>query len=81
MKSSIKKNEIDLDVRGLECPLPVLKARKLSQSLKKGTIVKVICTDPLAKMDFEHYCEESGNIFIGCEKIKENYIIRYKYIK
>ena len=80
MKDTVENNEIELDARGLECPLPVLKARKLSQNLQNGDIVRVVCTDPLAEMDFKFYCEQSNFIFIECKKIKKNYIIRYKFI-
>ena len=81
MKHKMKNNEIDLDARGLECPIPVLKARKLSQNLNNGDIVKVICTDPLAEMDFKHYCEQSNFTYIGCKKTEDIYIIKYKFIK
>ena len=53
MKEEVENNEIELDTSGTECPIPVLKARKLSQSLTKGNIVKVIATDPLAEEDFK----------------------------
>ena len=81
MKYKFENNEIELDTRGLECPIPVLKARKLSQTLVHGDIVRVICTDPLAEMDFKHYCEQSKFSYIGCEKIEDIYIIKYKFIK
>jgi len=81
MKKKAENNEIELDAIGLECPIPVLKARKLSQKLQDGDIVKVICTDPLAEMDFRHYCEQSGFSFIECIKIDQNYIIKYKFIE
>ena len=56
MKDSVENDEIILDTSGTECPIPVLKARKLAQDLKNGDIIKVVATDPLAKADFEHYC-------------------------
>ena len=62
-----------------ECPIPVLKARKLSQSLNHGDIVKVIATDPLAEADFEHYCEQSNYQYLGCLKEKEKIFIRFVY--
>lgn len=80
MKKKVENNEIELNAKGLECPIPVLKARKLSQKLKHGDIVKVICTDPLAEMDFKHYCEQSKFDFLGCTVIDDNYIIKYKFI-
>jgi len=81
MKEEVENNEIELDTSGTECPIPVLKARKLSQSLSKGNIVKVIATDPLAKEDFKHYCEQSGYEYLGCDKEKETLCIRYKIIR
>ena len=81
MKHKVENSEIELDARGLECPIPVLKARKLSQNLNNGDIVKVICTDPLAEMDFKHYCEQAKYVYLGCKKIEDNYLIKYKFIK
>ena len=66
MKDEVENNEIVLDTSGTECPIPVLKARKLSQSLKQGDVVKVIATDPLAEADFIHYCEQSNYQYLGC---------------
>ena len=80
MKEEVENNEIELDTSGTECPIPVLKARKLSQSLTEGNIVKVIATDPLAEEDFKHYCEQSGYEYLDCNKEKEKLYIRYKII-
>ena len=77
MKHKAKKSEIEIDARGLECPIPVLKARKLSQTLNNGDKVKVICTDPLAEMDFKHYCEQANFTYLGCKIINDNYVIKY----
>ena len=81
MKHKVENSEIEIDARGLECPIPVLKARKLSQNLSNGDTVKVICTDPLAEMDFKHYCEQANFIYLGCTKIDDIYLIKYKFIK
>ena len=79
MKDKIENSEIEIDARGLECPIPVLKARKLSQTLRNGSIVKVICTDPLAEMDFKHYCEQAKFTYLGCTKTNDIYLIKYKF--
>ena len=81
MKDSVENNEIVLDTSGTECPIPVLKARKLAQDLKNGNIIKVIATDPLAIADFEHYCSQSGFEFLGSYNEDEKIIIRYRFIK
>ena len=78
MKDKVENNEIELDTSGTECPIPVLKARKLTQTLLKGTIIKVISTDPLAEADFRHYCEQSSYEFINITKNKNTLYIRFK---
>ena len=79
MKDTVKNREIELDTSGTECPIPVLKARKLAQSIDDGTIVKIISTDPLAEADFQHYCNQSGYIYLGCIKKDNKLIIKYKF--
>ncbi|MGI9414337.1 MAG: sulfurtransferase TusA family protein [Hyphomicrobiales bacterium] len=54
-------NEVQLDVRGMLCPLPVLKARKRLKDLHAGAVLKVEATDPVSVIDFPNYCNESGH--------------------
>ena len=77
MKDAVENNEIVLNTSGTECPIPVLKARKLCQTLKDGNVVRIIATDPLAEGDFQHYCDQSNYKFLGCVKEKEKLIIRF----
>ena len=51
-----------LDTRGLKCPLPVLKARKRLKSMAKGEVLRVQSDDPVAVVDFPHFCTEQGHI-------------------
>ena len=78
MKDSVENDEILLDTSGTECPIPVLKARKLCQSLSKGLIIKVIATDPLAEADFQHYCEQSNYNFLSSKKKDGKIFIKFK---
>lgn len=68
----------EIDLSGLQCPLPVLKARKRLQTLKYGETLKVLATDPAAAIDFPHYCSESGNelLWQGAEAGSLIFIIR-----
>ena len=50
-----------LDLRGLKCPLPVLKTRKLLGSLAAGERVEVACTDPLSVIDLPNLVRETGD--------------------
>lgn len=55
----------EIDVKGLQCPLPVLKARKRLMSLNYGESLKILATDPATAIDFPHYCAESGNQLVS----------------
>lgn len=57
-----------LDLRGLKCPLPVLKTRKAMTSLEAGSLVSVETTDPLAGLDIPHFCNEDGHFLVSQEK-------------
>ncbi len=56
---------VDLDVRGLACPLPVLKARKRLKSMQAGDTLVVQATDPSAEKDFEAFAELTGNTLVS----------------
>jgi len=57
--------DVFLDARGLNCPLPVLKARKKLLGMRTGQILEVAATDPVAAIDMPHFCAESGHDFLG----------------
>jgi tRNA 2-thiouridine synthesizing protein A len=50
-----------LDTSGLECPLPVLKAKKALKGLKPGDVLQIIATDPGSVADFEVLCAVQGH--------------------
>jgi tRNA 2-thiouridine synthesizing protein A len=50
-----------LDVKGLNCPLPVLRAKKALQDIAVGATLEVLATDPGAVKDFEAFCRTTGN--------------------
>jgi tRNA 2-thiouridine synthesizing protein A len=54
-----------IDVRGLKCPLPVLKTAKRMQPHPGGTRFRVLATDPLAAIDFPNFCREEGHRLLG----------------
>lgn len=57
-----------LDVRGLKCPLPVLKARKAITGIPVGALLEVLATDPAATLDFRHYARQSGHTLVSAEE-------------
>jgi tRNA 2-thiouridine synthesizing protein A len=57
-----------LDLRGLACPLPVLKARKALLGLAPGKRLLVEASDPLAAIDIPHFCREAGHALVAAER-------------
>jgi tRNA 2-thiouridine synthesizing protein A len=51
----------ELDVRGLNCPLPILRAKKALTDLQSGQVLKVMATDPGSVKDFQAFCRQTGN--------------------
>ncbi|MCY4191365.1 MAG: sulfurtransferase TusA family protein [Rhodospirillaceae bacterium] len=49
-----------LDTKGLNCPLPILKARKALSVLQAGQVLEVLATDPGSMADFEAFCRQTG---------------------
>ncbi|MBN9509860.1 MAG: sulfurtransferase TusA family protein [Alphaproteobacteria bacterium] len=56
-----------LDVKGLNCPLPILRARKALNALPGGATLQVLATDPGAVRDFEAFCRTTGNQLVASE--------------
>ena len=50
-----------LDAKGLNCPLPILKAKKAIGEVPKGGTLEVLSTDPGSVADFEAFCRSTGN--------------------
>ncbi|MTI43411.1 tRNA 2-thiouridine synthesizing protein A [Roseibium hamelinense] len=67
-----------LDVKGLKCPLPVLKTRKAMKSLVPGDTITILTTDPMAAIDIPHYCQEDGHVLISADMDDTNgtFVIR-----
>ena len=55
---------IDLDLRHLRCPMPVLLTRRRLAAVDQGTLLRVSCTDPLAGIDIPHLLRQSGDQLI-----------------
>ncbi|MFM8631281.1 MAG: sulfurtransferase TusA family protein [Betaproteobacteria bacterium] len=50
-----------LDTRGLNCPMPILKAKKTLNEMTGGSLLKILATDPGAVRDFEYFCRHTGH--------------------
>ena len=67
-----------LDAKGLNCPLPILKAKKALKSLADGNTLEVISTDPGSVADFAAFCRTTGNELVEQNEVDGiyTYLIR-----
>ena len=72
----VDKTEIVLDLRGLRCPQPVLRAKKAIRTLPLGSVLVLECTDPLTVIDVPHFANQTGQKLAGTEQKGELYIFR-----
>jgi tRNA 2-thiouridine synthesizing protein A len=54
-----------LDAKGLNCPLPILKAKKALQGVPAGGLLEIHATDPGSVKDFEAFCRQTGNELVA----------------
>jgi tRNA 2-thiouridine synthesizing protein A len=64
----------ELDTRGLNCPLPILKAKKALADLSSGQMLKVIATDPGSVRDFQAFAKQTGNELIEQQTIGADFV-------
>ena len=64
----------EIDTSGLNCPLPILKAKKALTELQSGQTLKVIATDPGSWRDFEAFARQTGNTLVSQEKTEANFV-------
>jgi tRNA 2-thiouridine synthesizing protein A len=55
----------ELDARGLNCPLPILRAKKALAALQSGQVLKVLATDPGALRDFQAFSRQTGHQLVA----------------
>jgi tRNA 2-thiouridine synthesizing protein A len=54
-----------LDAKGLNCPLPILKTRKMIKSMDAGQVLQVLATDPGSVADMAAFCNQTGNQLVS----------------
>jgi TusA-related sulfurtransferase len=64
----------EIDTRGLNCPLPILKAKKALAELFSGQVLKVVSTDAGSVRDFQAFAKQTGNELIEQETQDTDYI-------
>jgi tRNA 2-thiouridine synthesizing protein A len=54
----------EVDARGLNCPLPVLRTKKALNGMASGSVLRILATDPASVRDFEAFAKQSGNLLL-----------------
>jgi tRNA 2-thiouridine synthesizing protein A len=70
----------ELDASGLNCPLPILRAKKSLSSLESGQVLRIVATDPGSVKDFEAFAKQTGNELLESneEGGKFNFLVKKK---
>ena len=55
----------DLDARGLNCPLPILRAKKALTGMQSGQVLRIVATDPGSVKDFAAFCKQTGHELVS----------------
>tara|TARA_B100000524_G_scaffold307768_1_gene183376 strand:- start:139 stop:414 length:276 start_codon:yes stop_codon:yes gene_type:complete len=58
--------DLELNLTGMKCPLPVLKARRQINQMAPRSVLSVTADDPAAPLDFEHFCNTGGHDLLSC---------------
>lgn len=64
----------ELDARGLNCPLPILKAKKRLHELGPGQVLRVLADDPGSVKDFEAFSRQTGNELLDSQDLGDHYL-------
>ncbi|WP_038207026.1 sulfurtransferase TusA family protein [Xenophilus azovorans] len=64
----------EIDTRGLNCPLPILKAKKALNDMASGELLKVVATDPGSLRDFQAFARQTGNELVDQQTLGAEFV-------
>ncbi len=68
----------ELDASGLNCPLPILRAKKALGSMSSGQVLRIVATDPGSVKDFEAFAAQTGNELLDSSEEGGKFVFRIK---
>jgi tRNA 2-thiouridine synthesizing protein A len=68
----------ELDARGLNCPLPILRTKKALTDMLSGQVLKIVATDPGSVKDFAAFAKQTGNPLLSSETADKDFIFFMK---
>ena len=64
----------EIDTRGLNCPLPILRAKRALPDMTTGQVLKIVATDPGSMRDFQAFCKQTGNELLIQQTINKEFV-------
>ena len=74
----MQKADKELDARGLNCPLPILRTKQSLAGMVSGQILRIVATDPGSMIDFQVFAEQTGNELLSLSEINKEFIFLLK---
>ena len=68
----------ELDARGLNCPLPILRAKKSLSDMRRGEVLKILATDPGSIKDFEAFAKQTGHPLLSSSRTGGEFLFYMK---
>ena len=68
----------ELDVKGLNCPLPILRTKKALSEMSSGQVLRVLATDPGAVKDFHAFAKQTGNQLLSDAEVAQTFEFYFK---
>jgi len=68
----------ELDARGLNCPLPILRAKKALTDMASGQVLRIIATDPGSVKDFQAFAKQTGNDLLSQSEADKEFVFFLK---
>lgn len=78
--SETVSHHMEVDARGLNCPLPILRTKKALNTMSSGQVLRVLATDPGSVRDFQAFSRQTGNALLasGAEGDEFHFLLRKK---
>jgi tRNA 2-thiouridine synthesizing protein A len=64
----------ELDARGLNCPLPILRTKKALTDMESGQVLRILATDPGSVKDFQAFSRQTGNALVSSETANDQFV-------
>ena len=76
----MSENVPTLDARGLHCPLPILRTKKVLAGMTVGEVLEITATDPGSVKDLDSFCSQTGNELLSSQQVDDEFQFRIRKV-